>query len=324
MQGMFLGEKNTKLLELFDSAKLCLLLAQLGGLAGEVGNAERAEYWILRGIDAARAVGSAKFVSWLSVYALPYAIIRARFSEAVELSDSVGWAMVSARLNPDVRDAYDEDFEAFRSNATESLVKQVTERSVRVGVLPIVFRLLHLSITDTANIGSYAAQVEAGCRSLASRPMSSGVWTTIADLVKATFIEDASSKELVARGNALGRDEPLLQAVAYVCASAKHDGTLVGALMAHAYTLPSVYELCDQRNPSIYGDVVVQSVTVFWEYNVHAMRFAFSSPALVEQGLLEAREAPVPQRAQLIIRAIAGGLSVTLREEAVRKWVYGS
>jgi hypothetical protein len=177
-----------------------------------------------------------------------------------------------------------------------------------MGLLPILFHLGTIALTDPDRAHTLAQNVSAHCRKIADSASSQQLWTSGANIVDRTFVHPASSRELNALGNTFSRAQDLcLQAMSYLGSTLQRDCHLRDALNAHG----TIVAWASRKYPTsskTYRLIVLPFFSTYWEGAVGRKRVLFGAPDLVKAALAQALTEPEGQRAQAVLKAVALGL----------------
>ncbi len=93
-----------------------------------------------------------------------------------------------------------------------------------MGLLPLVFHLGTIALTDPDHAHTLAQNVTTHCRKMADSASSQQLWISAADIIDRTFVHPVPSRELNALGNTFGQaQDQSLQAMSYLGSTLQRD-----------------------------------------------------------------------------------------------------
>lgn len=323
-RGIFLI-RNPKRAALYTEERECFIFAQLAMFAEAVGKDDIASKWALQGLDLARANNQLLVLSMLSADNIPYLLQNDRYSESLDFaleSQAISVAIGEERRAGRDTTRIDFDFDAILGSGSNNLRQKAEYYAAMAGLLPMAFRIGTLKITQVERARSCADEVVKLCQQISATAADPDLWLITAELFEKTYLQDASSAELMHRSNALDPDDyQALRAIGYLGATLQTAVSLKDALSTHLAIMPYVFNI-HKPPTAMYRLIILPFIVDYWTQAFEKMRFRFRSPKLVEADLHEAKQAPERLRAQFILRTIAQGLDLRLPTE-VKQWLQG-
>lgn len=308
---------------LYDETRKNFVLANLAMFAKSMGQDNRADAWTLRGIDAAQESNQRTMFAKLSLDLIPHLLKENRFEEAVSIA--VDASRILIVLGEQIKAgkspfAPDFDLDELLDSIPQELVTRAEYNAVEVGLVPIAFRISTIAIDEFIQAQSYAAQLASLCRQISTTAADQQLWTIAAELFEQIYLRDTSGKEIIHYSNTIDADKyHALRVIGYIGAALQEGVSLKNALWADFHTLPFVYNLLKPPSAT-YRRIILPFVVKYWQSKFEGSRFRFSSPRLVEKGLVEAQKKSDTQRAQSILKTIAFGLDIKPPPE-IKEWL---
>jgi len=186
---------------------------------------------------------------------------------------------------------------------------QAEREASSLSLLPLVFHLGTIALTDPDRARTLAQNVSTSCRKIADSASSQQLWVSAADIIDRTFVHPVPSRELNALGNTFGQaQDQSLQAMSYLGSTLQRDCRLNDALNAHGTIVPWV-ALKYLQSPMTYRLIVLPFFSTYWQTAFERKRVLFGTPRLVQAALSRALSDPEGQRVQAVLKAVALGLS---------------
>ncbi len=308
----FLTRWGSRAVENYHPARDSFLMIQLSTFAMAVGQNDRAVAWAERGIDLAEQSQRTMILVAVGHEVIPLLILQGRYEKALDVAlETCAATVASMLMHENLRDlaSMELDIEATLGSKPNEAWNQAEREAAYMGLLPIVFHLGTIALTDPDRASILAQNASAYCRKIADSASSRQVWTSAANILDRTFVHPASSRELNTLGNTFGQAQELcLQAMSYLGATLQRDCHLRDALNAHGTIVPWVSRKYPTSSKT-YRLVVLPFFSTYWEGAFGRKRVLFGAPGLVKAALTQALTEPEGQRAQAVLKAVALGLS---------------
>lgn len=325
-RGIFIQALRAERARLYDPAQDCVIFAQLAHFAEAVGQYERATAWARLGIDAARVSKRPLVVSDLGFSISPHFVIAGQYEEALELGLEAGGIQIAlTRLRNEGVDFADATLEidALLSGLSEEEHMRGEYGAVIGVLLPIAFQLHRLVLTGPARVQIEASAIASMCRQISETARNRTLWSTAADALDKTFLDEATGHELVELGNSLNQDEyNVLRIIYYLGAITKRDVGIEDVALGQLAIMPSVQRLLSIGHAA-YSGIVLPYLVEFWSARFRRARALFGSPQYFEEELAQATMAPADIRAQRILFTVAKSLRIRPPLE-VSTWLAGN
>ncbi len=214
------------------------------------------------------------------------------------------------RMHENLRDlaSMELDIEVALGSKPNEAWNQAEREAAFMGLLPLVFHLGTIALTDPDRARILAQNVSAHCRRIVDSASSQQFWTSAADIIDRTFVHPVSPRELNALGNTFSQAQDLcLQAMSYLGSTLQRDCRLGDALNAHGTIIPWAL-LKYPTSLKTYQLIVLPFFTTYWERAFERKRVLFGAPGRVKAALAQALTKPEGQRAQAVLKAVALGL----------------
>src|SRR5260370_12831946 len=215
------------------------------------------------------------------------------------------------RMHENLRDLarMELDIEAALGSEPNEAWNQAEREAAYMGLLPLVFDLGTIALTDPDRARTLGQNVSAHCRKITDSASSQQLWTSAADIIDRTFVHPVPSRELNTLGNTFGQVQDLcLQAMGYLGSTLQRDCPVSHALNAHGTIVPWASRKYPTTSKT-YRLIVLPVFTTYWEAAFGRKRVLFGAPGLVKEALTQALTEPEGQRAQAVLKAVDFGLS---------------
>ena len=194
--------------------------------------------------------------------------------------------------------------------------------SLAIGVIPIAFKLVRLSLDDKADAAAVGQRVASMCRQLASDESGYGdLWLAVADLIGMSSVSQLNPRKVIDRIREFDSDKVAsVHALGYILATwhMPPEGTLYCQLSCIEW-LHGWYPPTDR----IHQKLLLPYIESYWLHVARNCRYALGSPAATAEAIETAAQAPANGRVRAILLAAASGLRVRGLEAAFR-WLRGS
>jgi hypothetical protein len=305
--GFFLHERE-QLDDLYDAQKEWFIPAQLAMFAEAVGRFDAASEWALRAVDLGRRLGGGDLTEGLVLYAIPKAIEEDRFGDALELALSGADALTKA---------YVVGTSAPKRLPSEEEWRNAETKASGIGLVPAVFRLASLWLSDREKFRSALFSVIDKCRGLEKRARTPGIWSRAAKAVEESFVDECDWHVLYESANALdGKGHPATRVIYFI--GALLHASPADSLRLQLAVLPFLEETYGHYG--IYRWSVVPFVCDFWLRNVESEGFRYSQPIVVRRRLIELNEKSENHSEKVLLSEVSSGLGVRVSAEA-RVWI---
>jgi tetratricopeptide (TPR) repeat protein len=298
----------------YDRSRDCFLMAQLSMLAEAVGEYESAARWAARGLDLARAANQTLAIPALATGTLPYLLENDRYAEVLDAALEAAPIYVATwKAGQEGRDlplVYDVS-EALGPRPNHWW--QQAERSAALtSLLPIVFRLGTLLISDPAGTKRQGAEVAGLCREISATAAEPTLWRAAAELLDAFFDPGSSFESLMAKGTEFGKNGyPVLHVMSYLGATLQADAIPEKAVQAQASIMGYVHDNLRSLS-SMYERVIIAFLVGYWENAFQKAPCRFRTPKQFGESLATAVSSPLERRAEAILESVANGLGVRI------------
>jgi hypothetical protein len=304
----------------------CVVLANLARFAESIGNNERAAFWALRGMDAARETNQRGVVALLSQNAIPHLLLDNYYAEVLDLAMDAGAFLAAGEQqlqSGQVPQGFELDVAAILGNKPGELWRKAEHNAVLVGLLPIIFRICTVALQNPELAQTQATEVAAICRQISATAVDQQLWITAADLLEQIHSQEASHTEIIRRSNQFDpQSDTMLQAIGYLVATLQDNIPLEEALRVHMELARFVYENLRQLS-AVYRRVIWPFFIDYWKSKFESMPLLFLSTQFISQILNTAENLPEAERLQFILLTIAFSLNVRSSPEFAQ-WVMAS
>lgn len=304
---------NPDVIAYYMEAHDIYLPASLVSFAEGIGRDEEATKWALKAFDIARKSGNQDTMSTLAVLALGYLIREDKFVEALDVARDLGVTTVAVNtLGPTNREYLRHGFDAYSvlGDRPNERWQAAEYYATLLGLVPIMFRISTIRLTDTTRAEAAAKLVAAACREIAQDAAAGGLWNAAAELFEQILTREIDPEEMLARGNQFNtEDERALRAICYIRASL--DCAPRRALEIHLAILPFLHDHF-RHFVSIYRQTLVPFIESFWRKSFRENRFYFNNLREVDFQLEQAITVRGDNIVQGILRIISIGLGIQI------------
>jgi DNA replication protein DnaC len=304
----------------------CVVLANLARFAESIGNNERAAFWALRGMDAARETNQRGVVALLSQNAIPHLLLDNYYAEVLDLAMDAGAFLAAGEQqlqSGQVPQGFELDVAAILGNKPGELWRKAELNAVLVGLLPIIFRICTVALQNPELAQTQAIEVAAICRQISATAVDQQLWITAADLLEQIHSQEASHDEIIRRSKTFNSEnDAVLRAIGYLIATMQNDTPLEKAIQVHMGLAPFVYRHPSQLS-AVYRQVILPFFTNYWKIKFESMPLLFHSTEFVSRSLNTAENLPEAERVQFILLTVAFSLNVRSSPEFAQ-WVMAS
>ena len=319
VRNVFLFEQPDALAQ-YDESKDCLVVNSLANFAINVGDHELGSRLSLRAFDMARETGTPQSRLVVAPFALPHIVLADRYEDAIGAAFDIGKSIIATEIEKTSGRVVDARFDpdaALGAKPSEWWNKAEAKAAMH-GLVPIMFRLGAIKLTDEAQAIAGAQLVARVCREVARDASSAELWNNAAELFESVFTGETSAEELRRKGNEHAQEAPpVLHTLCYIAISLL--GTVQQAAGSQLAVLPYLSEVFDGRS-TVHTQIIVPFIRSYWLCSIAESRFSFRSPALVEESLPRAANAPAEVSAQQILEIVATGTGVVPTGKA-RAWL---
>ncbi|BAZ78740.1 hypothetical protein NIES50_73730 (plasmid) [Aulosira laxa NIES-50] len=300
------------------------LTVHLADFAEATGDEEQAAKWALKGIEVARQTNQLTALPVLGTNAIPHLLLDSRYVEVLDFAIETGAILIASKQRFDAgMNALEPNLnvEALLGSKPNELWLRAERDAATMGLLPIVFRLATVAISQPELIQVQAQEVVAACQQVSAIAFDQVLWVTASELIEQIYLQQASFEELINRSNGFTPEHEILWAIGYLVASLQNKATPQSALMTHLYVTHYLYKWLTPSSAT-YRRIVLPFLLRYWTNTFEKTRFRFSTPRLIESELSEAQSIPETQRAQSILKTIASGLGVGIPSN-FEQWLHG-
>lgn len=310
-----LFSQNPGLVDYYDRNRESTVLVNLTFFADSVGNDERAAVWALRGMDDARATNQRAIFARLSLEAVPYLLLDARYAEVLDFAMDAGafFAASTQLLQIDqVPQGFDLDVETILGNKPSELWRKAEHNAALVGLLPVVFRIGTVALRSVELARSQATEVAAICRQISATAVDEKLWLQAAELLEQIYLPEASYNEILNFSNRFHpQNEEVLLAIGYLAATLQNDTPLETDIFLHMAIAPFIYQ---HREPlsATYRRLILPFFIDYWKIKFERVSLRLRSTSLVGRILNTAENFPESERLQFVLVTMAFALNVRL------------
>jgi len=310
-----LFSQNPGLVDYYDRNKESTVLANLTFFAASVGNDERAAFWALRGMDDARDTNQRAVFARLSLEALPYLLLNARYAEVLDFAMDAGASFVAnmqlLQLGQ-VPQGLDLDVETILGNKPSELWRNAEHHAALVGLLPVVFQIGTVALRSFELAGSQATEVAAICRQISATAVKSQLWLQAAELLEKIYLPEVSYSEILDLSNRFDpQTEEVFLAIGFLVATLQNHTPLETDILLHMAIAPFIYQ---HREPlsATYRRLILPFFIDYWKIKFERVSLRFRSTSLVGLILNTAENFPEAERLQFVLVTMAFALNVRL------------
>jgi tetratricopeptide (TPR) repeat protein len=307
---MFLGYR-AEVSRLYDDSNFATILTQLSLFAEAVGDDERATEWALRGMDEARTRGDVVSTSLLAPRLAAKLVSTDRFAAAIDISLVEGMAAVkgiASRLADSALKVVVPD----RLDSNQVRTSDAEFFAVKVSLMPVALRLASTWLEHPTELEECADDAIAAYRYIESTAIDPEIWSAAAQLLDRIFRHRTSARALSSQATDLAqRHGAVFHAVAYLGATLQDDINLESAARIHWEILLVLRN--ERRTVPLERLMFMPVIEAFWRKAITEQRFRFRTPLLAIEPIKRALVAPPDSRTEEILRAVAAGLGIALR-----------
>jgi hypothetical protein len=242
----------------------------------------------------------------------PLLIDSGQYEKAIDVAlETAAASVATMRIFNDVQDliSFELEIEDILGTKPNEAWNQVEKEAVFKSLIPIVFHIGTITLTDQDRSHALAKNVCSHCKRIETVASNRQMWSSLADIINRTFILLSSARELNVLGNEFKHeDEYYLRALSYLGSTLQSDCRLNDALNAHAVIVPVMTRIYREFSDITFRNIIVPFFTTYWQLTFERKRVLFRSPRLVEAELASALSCPVEQRAHAVLKAIALGI----------------
>ena len=189
-----------------------------------------------------------------------------------------------------------------------------------MGLLPIIFRIATFTVTQPDKVKSYARDIMSIVNQIKSICADQELWETVTNLIEKIFLKKNGKSELSLIGNKLSSEnKSSLAIICFLGATLQDDITPKEAISLHLSIMPYICSIFKIKSTA-YRRIILPFIKLYWENIFEKMKFRFSSPRYIESCLIESKNLPKEQQAQLILKEFAYSLGVNPSPE-IMKWL---
>jgi len=303
---------GSRTVENYHPGRDSFLMIQLSTFAARAGQNDRAAAWAERGLSLAEKGRRAMLLVVVGRELIPLLLLQGRYETALDLAlETCAATVASMRTHENLHDVASMELviEATLGAKPNEAWNQAEQEAASLGLLPLVFHLGTIALTDPDRARTLAQNVSTSCRKIADSASSQQLWVSAADIIDRTFVHPTPSRELNALGNTFGQpQDQSLQAMSYLGSTLQRDCRLNDALNAHGAIVPWVARKY-LPSPMTYRLIVLPFFSTYWQTAFERKRVLFGTPRLVQAALSRALSEPEGQRAQAVLKGVALGLS---------------
>jgi hypothetical protein len=310
-----LFSQNSILVDDYDRNRESIVLTNLAFFAASVGNDERAAFWALKGMDDARNTNQCTVFARLSLEALPYLLLNARYAEVLDFAMDAGASFVASmqllQLGQ-VPQGLDLDVETILGNKPSELWRNAEHHAALVGLLPVVFQIGTVALRSFELAGSQATEVAAICHQISATAVKPQLWLQAAELLEQIYLPEVSYSEILDLSNRFDpQTEEVFLAIGYLVATLQNDTPLETDILLHMAIAPFIYQ---HREPlsATYRRLILPFFIDYWKIKFERVSLRFRSTSLVGRILNTAENFPEAERLQFVLVTMAFALNVRL------------
>lgn len=315
--------------DLYEENRLCFIFPQMAMFAEAVGNDERSGIWALRGIDVARRAGVLEAIAALGQQALAPLLLHGRYAEAIDAAVESCVAVVACderrkQGSPCLESGLvPTDVLGPKPN---DLWKFAEHQAVPEALIPLLFCLGKLKLSNPTAPPKHAREVQTICREVAMTAADRDLWESAAKMLETIFGADVSWHEVHQQANAAIRSgHDALGMIGYIGISLRDDAPLHVSVTCQAVVMSYLSHIILNHKSSVYRRILLPFLSDYWQSALRREPFRFIAPDLVADTLRAALEKPLEQRAQAILNTILDGLGVRLSPatDDAKTWLRG-
>lgn len=311
-RGMFLFNHGS-LSHRYNASLESFLPVQLVRIAEEVGQYERAAFWVSLGTDLALKTGQSLAYSTLSTSRISSLLAAGQYEDALDTARetaAITTALDIRRLVGRGDEGVDLDVETELGERSGKPWKRVDFATFLTGVLPAFFHLSTRYLENPADSLAQVQRVKEKCLQMAENAADERLWEECLDLLSAMYERALSGKELIEWSkNHEENGNNVLQIMAFTHATLQSDLPLREAFARHISALRWLSPLLRDL-PGIYRQCILPFFLAYWRAAFQKRRLHFSVAFLVENGLKQAESLPTEQQIRSVLKTIALGLEI--------------
>ncbi|MBP0021660.1 MAG: hypothetical protein J7647_29405 [Cyanobacteria bacterium SBLK] len=300
-----------------------LILSFLSEFAESINNSERALKWALEGINIARKNHYLPLLPELLLRTIPNLLRQNLYEQILEIAQEVEGILMGfvsdVNQNQELL-ATPENFRDFLATPLNTFTQENYNINFvfSTGLLPITFRIATLAIHQPSLARSHALDVSKLCYAISKDSENHcDSWEIAGNLMEKIHSQNSSFKEMARYCKKIKIET--LQVIGYLSATLQANTTLKDTLKTHFGMMPRVYDWF-KPSSAIYRQIVLPYLYDYWKTSLEKVMFQFYSPQTTNERLLESKNFPVEQQAQLILAAISEGLEIPPPSETIQ-WI---
>lgn len=273
--GMFVNENREahKFYKPIDG----IIAQHIGLMADSLGYQEIATKWMVKAYYLGQESPIPSFQA-LATMTIPFLIKSNMFAEAITSSiESFVWLQAWAEAKPEA------NLEGLNFNPKEIIGPKpstkwnvIEQNVVSRCLVPIMFHLSNLWISDKDQAHAYVDQILECCKSVAVNASDKQIWYDIISIFSGIFFQKKSIKDIISLANSLRHDG--LKVMCYT--GVMLIGTLQDAVRFQQAMMGYIEGTKHDRVSYYY--LVLPFFTEFWRQGFQQQRFQFRSPSLIE------------------------------------------
>ncbi len=317
-RGIFLSS-NPQIADLYKPNRDWGIAGQLAHFAEAIGDVAEAARWAHRAVQMGRGAMGEEASVMVGMYGLPQAILDGRYKDALELAFAATAAHVALATKPPSKrpSETDDPFERVLATAPKSIIDESEEYALLMGLIPSVFRAASFQADNPAALAATIKELAIACREHGPRTKAPGYWQEAAEVLEASFKDNADVQDLQARGRVLlSQNKSGFFVICYI--GMLSSLRAIDALTAYANLVPRL-----ERNLRMYGiyrRVIVPSVNTYWRARIERSPFHFRLPEFTLRQLREAVVLPPETSVKRVLRIVGDSLGSVFSTELI-KWL---
>ena len=305
----------------FDDTHEGALLFRLTEFANLVGSYERALDWGYQGLEFAKATDQAGLTAMLGPEILGNLLEADRFNDVFNLASELGPIFFAMSLkqqelmsNPNSTDMGIDLDRILGPRSSEAWRAAELSGTVPIGLIPMLFRLSALAITEPDRASACAQEVAILCQRQSGTSAHSPLWNTAARIIEGNWVERENPETIAETALTLGPEYfPIPQVFAFVALGFRLDTLPEEAIEHQLWVLPYVNTSIKPFS-STYRRVVTPCFESYWGVTFVAKRLRFSAPVLLQRTLDTIRTVDISNRVGVLLDAVAVSLRVGKRQ----------
>jgi len=286
-----------------------------------VGRDEDATRWALKAVEAGRGGWKEEISGGLRLYAVCQAILEDRYADALDMAVD---ASVGLATEYSTSAGGQEPLESSASPAPmmgghrdQATRARGEYGAATVALIPIIFRLATLWMSDAESSREAALGLADDCRRIAKTAEAPEVWNEAARMLNEVFSKDASWQQLNEQGNEYAaKNETVLYIICY--AGAMLHVRPSDALRIQLRILPVVYT--QMKHFGIFRRIAIPFVITYWRVTLDRAPHFFRMPVLLKEKVDKLVADPSESGLKSLLRELAFPLDVTLTDSD-REWL---